>query len=87
MRQRGTYSGGLSRGSPTHIHTTANGLIPSQSLIQSGSAPEPTVSFDFHSPKMPNCLDIWHRGSMNGPGNPIHLASGQFRNHKSVKQL
>jgi hypothetical protein len=27
------------------------------------------------------------RNASYGPGNPIHLASGQFRNHKSVKQL
>jgi trans-aconitate methyltransferase len=27
------------------------------------------------------------RNASYGPGSPIHLASGQFRNHKSVKQL
>jgi hypothetical protein len=27
------------------------------------------------------------RNASYGSGSPIHLASGQFRNHKSVKQL
>jgi hypothetical protein len=41
-----------------------------RSPIYSGSAPEPTLSFDLHSRATLNDLEIWHRGPINRPKSP-----------------
>jgi hypothetical protein len=49
------------------IRPTPNDPIPSRSLIQPGSAPEPTLPLGLHSPKTPKCAETWRLEPINGP--------------------
>ena len=56
--------------SGTGIRSIPNGLIPTTTRFNPVQLPEPTLPSGLHVSETPNCLDIWHRGPMNGPKSP-----------------
>jgi Domain of unknown function (DUF4062) len=73
---------------------------PIRAYILEPFTPEPELAafVEIVSAVIPGSVKLWGlvknalfiftlRNASYGPGNPIYLASGQFRNHKSVKQL